>query len=61
MVVHEELVATHDMLIKIPGKGEVCRLRKPFLYASTDAWIGVSSDSRLIVYPLLFIVVLLEM
>jgi hypothetical protein len=60
MVVHEKLVATHNMRIQIPGYSEVCHLRKPFLYASPDARIGVSSNSWLIIYPLTFIVVLLE-
>ena len=61
MVVHKKLIATHDMPIQVPGEGEVRHFGNPFHYAAPDPWIGVCSNSRLIIYDLPFIIDLLKM
>jgi hypothetical protein len=49
MIIHQEFVATHDMLAEVPGDEKVCRLGECFLDGSGDPRRGICSNSRLIV------------
>jgi len=47
MLVHQEAIAAHNMLVQVPGDGVVGLLGDIPRGAAANSWVGVAADSCL--------------